>query len=166
MKNILPIAAILGGGFFLINYFKRKARAGENLQFELLDIKIDTQRTLQSGLVKIFYTVKLNLINNENASIKIQNVQLDIKANNKLIGRLSQTINFTVPRESSKIIAFETSFFTVGIIGLVIDLVQNGLRANVNVAGFIQTDLGRVNVDFNKDIGASIEGSHEKKNSI
>lgn len=166
MKNIIPIAAFVGAGALLINYLKRKARAGENLQFELLDVAIDSERTKKARFLKIFYDVKLNLINNENASINVRNVNLNITANGKNIGQINQTINFVVPQQSRKTIAFEIPFFTLGIIGLVMDLVQNGLRVNVNVSGYIDTDLGRVNVDFNKTVGAGINGPSQKKNSF
>ena len=163
MKNILPIAALVGGGLFIINYFKRKAAAGENLKFELAKITIDTPRTLQTGLLKIFYDITINVINSENAAVNVKNINIDITVNGKNFGNLSQTLNFNIPRESEKKIMLKASFFTLGALQLVKDIVFDGIDFNINLNGFIDTDLGRVNVDFNKQFGGSVNGYSKKK---
>lgn len=164
MKNILPIAAVIGAGYFIVNYFKRKTAAGENLQFELLKVTIDTQRTKESLFFKVFYDITLNIINRENASVNINNVNLNVSANGKNLGNLEQTLNFSVPSQSTKKIMFKASFLTLGALQLVKDIILNGLNVNVNVNGFIDTDLGRVNVNFDKNLGGSINGNSKKKN--
>ena len=163
MKNILPIAAVIGAGYFVINYFKRKRAAGQNLKFELLKVTIDTQRTLQTGFYKLFYDITLNIINSENAAVNIKNVNLNVFLNGKNIGTLEQTINFSVPRESTKQIMFKASFITLGLLSYIMDIIQNGFSMNFNVKGFIDTDLGRVNVDFSKNVGGNINGNSKKK---
>jgi hypothetical protein len=164
MKNILPIAALLGGGLFFINYFKRKRAAGENLQFELAKITIDTERTKQSLYFKVFYDITLNVINPENAAVNVRNINLDVVANGKNLGNLSQTLNFNIPQQSTKQIMLKASFQTLGALQLVKDIILEGINANVNVNGYIDTDLGRVNVDFNKQFGGGVNGYYKKKN--
>ena len=163
MKKILPFLAYGVGAIFLINFFKRKAAAGQNLKFELLKVSIDSERTRESLFFKVFYDVTLNMINSENASVVVRNVNLNVTANGKDLGNLEQTVNFSVPAQSTKKIIFKASFSTLGALGLVKDIVQNGLSVNVNVNGFIDTDLGRVNVDFNKNLGGSVTGNSKKK---
>ena len=65
MKNILPIAAIIGAGVFLINYLKGKKTAMENLQFEIFKISIDKQKTQRALYFKIYYDIILTVINEE-----------------------------------------------------------------------------------------------------
>jgi hypothetical protein len=166
MKNILPIAALLGGGLFLVNYFKRKRAAGENLKFELAKITIDTPRTLQTGLLKIFYDITLNVINSENAAVNVKNLNIDVTVNGKNFGNLSQTLNFSIPQQSEKKIMLKASFFTLGALQLVKDIVLEGINFNINLNGFIDTDLGRVNIDFNKQFGGGVNGYYKKKNSF
>jgi hypothetical protein len=47
----------------------------------------------------------------------------------------------------------KASFLTLGALSLVRDIITKGLKFNVNITGFIDTDLGRVNVNFNKQVG-------------
>ena len=63
-----------------------------------------------------------------------------------------------------KQITLKASFFTLGAIGLVKDIVRDGLQASVNVAGFINTDLGKVDINFNKQFGGEMNGAPKKKN--
>jgi hypothetical protein len=164
MKKIIPFLGVGVAALFLVNYFKRKATAGQNLKFELLKITIDSQRTRQSLFFKVFYDVTLNMINRENASVVVKNVSLDVTANGKNLGNLEQTLNFSVPAQSTKQIMFKASFSTLGALQLVKDIVLNGLSVNVNVNGFIDTDLGRVNVNFDKNVGGAVNGYSKKKN--
>ena len=156
MKKILPIAAVLGVGAILLNYLKRKATAGENLKFELAKVTIDTEKTKQARFLRIFYDITLNLINQENASINVRNVFLNIVINGKNIGTIEKDLNFDVPANETKSVMFKASFLTLGALLLVRDLILKGLKGNINISGYIDTDLGRVNIDFNKEIGGNI----------
>lgn len=151
MKNILPIAAIIGAGAFLINYLKGKKQAMENLQFEIFKISIDSEKTRNAKYFKIYYDIVITVINDELSPVKIKDAILNIKVNNKDLGKIETALNILIPRESKKQITLKASFLTFGAIGLVIDIVKNGLKANVNVEGFINTDLGKVDINFNKE---------------
>jgi len=164
MKKILPIAAIIGAGALLINFLKRKAAAGQNLKFELLKVSIDTVRTKQASLLKIFYDVTINMINVENASVVVNNINLNVTVNGKNLGNLEQTLNFSVPAQSTKAILLKASFNTLGALSLVRDIILNGINFTVNINGFIDTDLGRVNVNFDKQVGGAVNGYSKKKN--
>ena len=163
MKNILPIAAIIGAGALLINYLKGKKKAMENLQFEIFKISIDKQKTERALYFKIYYDIVITVINEELSPVKIKDTLLNIKVNGRDLGKVESTLNLLIPRESEKQITLKASFFTLGAIGLVKDIVQNGLQANVNVEGFINTDLGQVNVDFNKNLGGAINAPYSYK---
>jgi hypothetical protein len=169
MKNILPFAAIGAAGLLLLSYFKRKVSAGQNLEVLPIKISIDLPKTKQANYLKIFYDITLNLANREQASVNVKNIFLTVKTNSKNFGNIEEALNFNVPANGEKQISIKASFFTLGFLGLVKDIIQDGLNINVNVSGYIDTDLGRVNIDFNKNVGGTINGKrsvngYEKKN--
>ena len=166
MKNILPIAALLGGGFFLVNYLRRKAQAGENLKYELNDIKIDTAKTLESRLAKVFYDLKLNVANNGQASVNIKSIFFNIKINDINTGELKTGLNFTIPRESEKVITIKANVNTIGILLLIRKIIFDGLQAKINLDGYIVTDLGTVNINFEKDFTEALGAPAKKKVSF
>jgi LEA14-like dessication related protein len=151
MKNILPIAAIIGAGAFLLNYLKGKKQAGENLKFELFKISIDSQKTKRALFLTVFYDIVLNVINEETESVNIKNVLLNIKINEKDLGKIESNLNLVIPRQSKKQITIKASFSSFGAFGLIKDIVTDGLQVAFNIQGFIETDLGRVNINFNKE---------------
>jgi hypothetical protein len=164
MKNILPIAAVIGAGALLINYLKGKKRAMENLQFEIFKITIDKQKTQRALYLKVFYDIIITVVNDELTPVKIKDTLLNIKVNGRDLGVIKSNLNLLIPRESEKQITLQASFFTLGAIGLVKDIVRDGFQASVNVAGFINTDLGKVDINFNKQFGGEINGQPKKKN--
>lgn len=166
MKKILPFLAYGTGAILLFNYFKRKKAAGENLKFELVKVSIDSKRTAETGFWKIFYDITVNMINSENASVVVKNLNLNVSVNGKNLGQLEQTIDFSVPAQSTKKIMLKASFLTLGALTLVRDIIKQGLNFYVNISGYIDTDLGRVNVNFNKQVGGGINGNLKKKNSF
>lgn len=158
MKNILPIAAVGAAGLLLINFLRRKKAAGENLEVLPVKITIDTPKTRKANYLRIFYDITLNLANREQASVNVRNIFLTVKTNDRIFGNIEEALNFNVPANSEKQITIKASFFTLGFLGLVKDLIQNGLNIKVNVSGYIDTDLGRVNINFDKNIGGSVSG--------
>ena len=166
MKNILPIAAIIGAGVFLVNYLKGKKTAMENLQFEIFKISIDKQKTQRALYFKIYYDIILTVINEEASPVKIKDTLINIKVNGRDLGKIESTLNLLIPRESEKQITLKASFFTLGAIGLVKDIVQNGLQAQVDLNGFINTDLGKVDINFTKQFGGEMNGTPKKKITV
>lgn len=100
MKNILPIAAVLGAGAYLVFFLKNKARAGANLQYIPIDIGINLKK---SSLLNIAYTVKIKLVNSENASIVVKNINLNVDVEGNDFGNITKIEDFTVPAQSEKL---------------------------------------------------------------
>ena len=163
MKKILPIAAIFGAGALLINYLRKKKTAMENLEFKIFKITIDKSRTESWGYVKIYYDIVITVINRETVPVRIKDALLNIKVNNRDLGKIESNLNLLVPRQSEKQITLQASFFTLGALGLVRDIVKNGLQANVNLQGYINTDLGRADINFDKQFGGEMNGQPKKK---
>ena len=164
MKNILPIAALIGAGAIFYKYLTGKKKAMENLQFEIFKISIDKQKTERALYFKIYYDIIVTVINDELSPVKIKDTLMNIRVNNRDLGKVETTLNLLIPRESQKQITLKASFFTLGAIGLVRDIVKNGLNADVNLNGYINTDLGKVDINFNKQFGGEMNGAPKKKN--
>lgn len=150
MKKQLPLILTLLGGGYLIYWLRRKASAGANLQYIPLDIAIDSRK---SGLFRIYYSLKLRLINNESANVNIRAINLKAFIDNKFIGDILSNASFNVPAKGTQDIKLDTSISTGSVARLVFDALTEGINFSMNVNGYIDTDLGRVNVNFTKQVG-------------
>lgn len=150
MKNKLPLILTALGGAYLVFYLRRKAAAGANLQFIPLDIAIDSRR---SGLFRIYYSVKLRLINNETANVNIRGINLKAFIDNKFVGDIVNSASFNVPAKGTTDIKLDTSISTGSIARLIFQAITDGINFSMNVNGFIDTDLGRVKINFTKQVG-------------
>jgi LEA14-like dessication related protein len=151
MKNIL----FLGGAAAALLYFLRqKKAAGENLRVEPVDISIDSARSSSSFWTRIYYNVKLKLINTESASVNVSGINLNVLVNNTPFGSINNTTGFIVNAGSERVVNLEASFSSLGVIQAIRDLISDGLKFNVVVSGYVDTDLGRIAVNFSKNVGA------------
>lgn len=158
MKKGILIPALLLGGAGAFMYFRSKKRAGENLKVDPLDIGIDSDRTKKSFFTKLYYIVKLNLINSEAASVVVKNVQLNASVNGRPLGVLTSSGSFSVPAKGSQVVALQASVSTLGAGGIILDLIKNKRNISVQIEGSVDTDLGRVNVKYTKEINLGLNG--------
>jgi LEA14-like dessication related protein len=161
MKNLL----FLGGAAAALLYFLRqKKAAGENLRVEPVDIAIDSARSSSSFWTRIYYNIKLKLINTESASVNVSGINLNVLVNDTPFGSINNTTGFIVNAGSERIVNLEASFSSLGIIQAIRDLIADGLQLNVKVSGYVDTDLGRIAVNFSKNVGGSgMSGKYEYK---
>jgi len=148
-KLIFPI---LAAGTLAAIILKRKARAAQNIRIEPVDIAINSQKTKQSAYTRLYYNIKINAVNIEPVAIKINLVSLKISANNKTIGNIESNQQIFIPARSAKILNFESSLATLGLIQNIIDILQNGINIPINISGFIITDIGRININFDRKL--------------
>lgn len=149
MRNLILLG---GAGAALLYFLRQKRAAGENLRVEPVDIAIDSQRSASSFWTRIYYKVKLKLINTENASVNVSGINLNVLVNNQNFGSIVTTTPFIVTANSEKIINLDASFSSLGVINTIRDLITEGLKFTVTVTGYVDTDLGRINVQFSKNI--------------
>ena len=148
MKNIL----FLGGAAAALLYFLRQKRAaGENLRVEPVDIAIDSARSASSLWSVIYYNIKLKLINVEDASVNVSAIKLDVILNSSKVAEINQTQGFIVAARSEKIVNLQSTIQTAGIVDFLVDLIKNGFRFNIAVSGYVDTDLGRIAINYNKN---------------
>lgn len=159
MKNKLPLILLLASGAGVFFWLRRKAAAGANLRYEPIDIAIDSSRSAASLFSRIYYNIKLRLINNERANVNIRaiNLQVFLKVANLQERKLGDVINnnaFQVPAQGSQEIKLDTSISTGAVLQILKDALIEGLQFSIKITGYIDTDLGRVNVNFTKDFGS------------
>lgn len=148
MKKYLPLLAFFTAAASALYYLKQKAKAGMNLRYSPVDVGIDTQKTQDSNYQKLFFNVKFNLINDENVSVNVKYIELDLYVNQIKVGTIKNTDGFVVPARSFKFIKLETSFTSQSIILLISDLLINGFDTEVAAVGFVKTDLGNLVINF------------------
>ena len=140
-----------GAAAALLYFLKQKKSAGQNLKVQPLDIAIDTTRSRQAKWLNIFYNLKLKLINNENASVNVSNITFDVFINNIAVGNVNRKDKFIVNAQSEQIVNIESSINTIGIANLILNLIRDGFKFDIKIAGFVDTDLGRLNLNFSKN---------------
>jgi len=148
---LLPLGLFGAAAAFL--YFRNKKAAGENLRFEPVDIAIDSARSRSALWTRLYYRVKIKLINVEPANVNVRGVNLTATANGRALGTLTSGQAFTVSAKGSQVIALDTSISTLGAAATVIDLIRNRQTLTVNINGYVDTDLGRVLINYDQQIG-------------
>lgn len=148
MKKLIPYISVAAIGYGLIYWLMNKKKAGTNLKFVPVDIGIDTKKIKRAFFTKIFFNIKLMLTNDEAASVNVKSIELVISVNGKVLGYINNQDGFVVDARNSKTINLETSISSLGLIGFIKDLVQDGFKFPVNVKGFINTDLGKIDINY------------------
>ena len=150
-RNNTPLVLlVLAGAAAAFYFFRNKKAAGENLRFEPVDIAIDSARSRQSLWTRLYYKVKINLINPEQANVNVNNVLLNATTNGRPLGTLTSSQKFSVPAQGNQIIQLDTSISTLGAASTIINVIRNRQPLTINIVGYVDTDLGRVTINFNK----------------
>lgn len=147
--NLLLLGA---GGVLLYMFLRRKAAAAQNLRFEPVDIIIDLPRTRQSLFTRLYYTLKINVINPEAANVNVRNVILRVTSDGRTLGDLVSNKTFLIPARSNQVIGLEAAISIFGALGTIINFIKKRQPIPVNVTGQITSDLGILNVDYNTTV--------------
>ena len=147
--NLLLFGA---GGYLLYMFLRRKATAAKNLRFEPVDIKIDLQRTKRSLFTRLYYTLKINVINPEDGRVNVRNVVLRVNSEGRILGDLVSTKNFSIAPKSTQVIGLDAAISIFGALGTIVNFIKNKQPIPVNVTGQITSDLGILNVDYNTTV--------------
>ena len=166
MKKYFPIITLAAAAYGVIFWLRRKAAAGQNLRYEPVDVAIDLQKIKASLFTRIYYKVKLNLINDESVSVNVKSVNLNVSIGGRPFGAIVNNQSFSIPARSSNVVSFDTSFSSLSAITLIKDIILQGLQDPIIVNGFIQTDLGRINVNFTKNPSGGFAGNQHILNNI
>jgi hypothetical protein len=151
-KNLLPVALLLGGGFFLYNYLKGKKDSLQNLQYIPMDIAIDAEKTKKDNYLFLHYRIILKLVNDGTQNVNVNGVNLSASFANQVVATLNNNSVFRVPAKDNKTIELTSKISTVNLVSSVVTLLRSTAKIPVVVSGTILTDLGTVTVNFTKDL--------------
>jgi LEA14-like dessication related protein len=146
MNNKLILGLLTGAGA-LYYFLQGKKGAIEDLQIEPVDIAIDKE----SNFRKLVFNLKLQIKNPSKFVVKVKNIDLDLKVNNKTISNFNSNSVLNLPANSNKIYNIKISVNNFTVITTILEVLadKNIVAA---VTGDITTDLGKVNINFTKEI--------------
>jgi LEA14-like dessication related protein len=127
----------------LYNFLNRKKAALENIGISNIDVAIDLPRTQNANYIKLFYKLKIRLVNTANASINIKSIDANFFLNGIEFANISQNINALIPAGASKEINITASINSGNIIASIIDIISEN-KAEIEVQGSLMTDLGLI----------------------
>jgi len=144
---------LIGGAAAVYFYLRGKISSGTNLIAKPLTLGIDLPR---SSLIRgvIAFKLKLNLINTGNFSVNVKEANINLLANNSRVGNIITKEPFIVSAKSEKVITLGTTIQVFDVLQL--DKLKEMLLGNektiLKAVGFIDTDLGKIGVAFEKSI--------------
>jgi LEA14-like dessication related protein len=146
MNNKLILGLLAGAGA-LYYFLQGKKGAIEDLLIEPVDIAIDKE----SNFRKLVFNLKLQIKNPSKFIVKVKNIDLDLKVNNKTISNFNSNTVLSLPANSNKIYNIKISVNNLTVITTILEVLadKNIIAA---VTGDITTDLGTVDINFTKEI--------------
>jgi len=150
--NAQTLLLIGAGGAVLYYFFKGKARAAQNLRFEPVDFKIDLDRTRQSLFTRLYYTVKINIVNPERFAVNVRLVNLKVTSKGAPLGDLTTAKPFTVAGRSNQVVPISAAVSVFGILGQVVNFIRNRQEIPINISGYVESDLGRLDVNYDTTV--------------
>jgi len=143
MNNGIKFVLAAAGAGLLWNFLNRKKAALENIGVSNIDVAIDLPKTQDAGYLKLFYKLKIRLINTANASVNIKSIDANFFLNGIEFANISQNINALIPAGASKEININASINSGNVIASIIDIISEK-KAEIEVKGTLMTDLGMI----------------------
>lgn len=145
-KLIIGIATAAAAALY---FLKGKKQALEDIKFSPKDIAINSSK---SNLMELVYNFKVLIKNDNKLAINITSIDLDIAVNNKLVSNFQTTQTINIPGEASKLITFQISINNLSAIDVILATIANKSGINIKITGDVITDLGVLNVNYNKNL--------------
>ena len=148
MNNSIKILLGTAVAGLLYSFLKKKKAALTDLKFTKIDIAIDLPQTQNFGYAKLFYKIKLGLLNEAGVSINIKSIEAKVFLNGIEFAEINSTLKTIIEAKSTKTINIDASVNSINIINSIIDIITAG-KANIKVKGSLLTDLGLI--EFSKE---------------
>lgn len=152
MKNLLKIGAISAGALLLLRMVTGRKKSAQNLRAVPVDIAIDGPRSRNTAYSVLYFRVKFNLINDEQAAVNVLGADLDIFYKGKAVGKIVKDQAFTVPGRKSQPVTFLAQISSANVVESLLDIIQNTGGIFLTIDGTIDTQFGRIPVQFTKKI--------------
>jgi LEA14-like dessication related protein len=145
-KLILGIIAAAGAAYYFLT---GKKGALENLKIKPLIIAIDSKKSNFNNLV---FNFKLQLINPSAYSVNINKIDLKLFVNNTNIADFEQATNINIPANTDTTSTLQIKTNNLQIITALLNALADGAYLQLNVIGFVQTDLGTININYKQSV--------------
>jgi LEA14-like dessication related protein len=146
-KNFLiGLAAVAAAGYY---FLMGKKKAVENLEIKPIDIAINSQKT---NLLKLVFNLKLKLTNPGNFAVKVNNIDVDVLVNNRVISDFQKLLPVTIAPKQTETVILEITVQNLAVIETVLNILADQQNITAGVKGVVSTDLGVVNIDYVKSI--------------
>lgn len=146
-KNFLiGIAAVAAAGYY---FLMGKKQAIESLEIKPIDIAINKSKT---NILRLVFQLKLKITNPANFAVKLNNIDVDVIVNNKIIGQFQKTLPVTIGSNKTEAIIIEISVGNLQVIDVIFNIIANGGKINAGISGIVGTDLGDINIEYFKTI--------------
>lgn len=145
-KFILGLTALAGAAIY---FLKGKKEAIENLLIKPVMLAINRQKT---NIQQVVFILRFQVTNPSAAKVKILGINLNVFINGKKATNIKQLNVAEIMPNETEIVTIEFAIFSWQAVDIILNLLADGGTINVNVKGPIVTDLGTVNVNYNKAI--------------
>ena len=145
-KFILGLTALAGAAIY---FLKGKKEAIENLIIKPIVLAINTTKT---NIQQAVFILKFKVTNPSNVKVNILGINLDVFINGKKATNIKQLNVAEILPNETEIVTIEFAIFSWQAVDIILNLLTGGGTININVKGPIVTDLGTVNVNYNKAI--------------
>jgi len=145
-KFILGLTALAGAAFY---FLKGKKEAIENLLIKPTMLAINRQKT---NIQQVVFILRFQVTNPSNVKVKILGINLDVFINGKKATNIKQLNIAEIMPNETEIITIEFAIFSWQAVDIILNLLADGGTINVNIKRTRVTDLGTVNVNYNKAI--------------
>jgi LEA14-like dessication related protein len=119
MNNKLILGLLAGAGAFYY-FLQGKKGAIEDLQIDPVDIAIDKE----SNFRKLVFNLKLQIKNPSKFVVKIKNIDLALKVNNKTISNFKSNSVLSLAANSNKIYTIKISVQNLTVVLTILDLLD------------------------------------------
>lgn len=152
MKKIIGISVLSLLAIALLNKLKNKKAALENFKIGNLELQINTARSKQAFWTKLFYKLKIEIVNDETESIDLLGLNLDIFFRNIKLANLNKKSSIKIEPNSSKVIEIESYIVSINIITSIVEYLADQKDIVFNVKGYLESNVGKLPVDIVKKV--------------
>lgn len=146
MKQKTALIAFGAGALALVAYyFTSLKKTVTNLSVSVFGIKYNSERTVNSAFLKVWFDLKLKVNNPTQRSVTVNEVLLDFYLNNKKAGEVRSFQKIKINPVTDSILVVPTYFNTL----IVFPLISSFLEAIKNNEPIGVTVKGTVNVEGN-----------------
>jgi hypothetical protein len=141
MKNFIPLVLIGGGLFYLL---RRTQSAVNKIEFDVYSIKVDMNKTLQSGFQRIYLTVKIKVLNPGGVKTTINQLTTELTTALEPLGTFAIQ-NPVIITEPEEIITLNGTVKTLNGFNIILNAIQTGNLPKITAQTELTTNFGTFN---------------------